>query len=79
MPIIDSPVLHLWDGARPYTLIVFGPYGGRPEWDVEIHHGHIVDATISNYLGTHTLLRDTHIVQDMMPHVRAALDSLATI
>ena len=78
MPTIPSPILPRGDGARPYTLIVFGPYDG-PEWDVEIHHGHIGDATISNYLNTHTLRRDTHIVGDMIPYVRIALDSLATI
>jgi hypothetical protein len=64
----------LWNGAHPYTLVVFEHRG---EWDVEIYADHPIPGDAENhefYLDTVTLTRGTHIVGDMIPHVEKALE-----
>lgn len=53
------------EGRLPFTYMVFGPYSNG-DFDVEVHRTHVQDnEDTRNYLFTHTVKRDTHIVADM--------------
>lgn len=56
------------EGRKPYTYLVFGPYGDAATYDVEVHEDHVTHETSDreSYITTVSdLPRNTHIVADM--------------
>ena len=56
---------HIYHNDRPYTYFVWGPFVNDTEWDVEVHSRHVWVNDEDTYMFTHTLYRDSHIVEDM--------------
>lgn len=67
-------IWHLFRDGEPYTLIVYGP-DQAGSWDVEIHEEHVDQGSRSpaTFLGSSSLKRSSHIVQDMWDAVADAM------
>jgi hypothetical protein len=65
---------HIYHNDRPYTYFVWGPFVNDTEWDVEVHSRHVWANDEDTYMFTHTLCRDSHIVEDMWDIMDATVE-----